>query len=174
MNIVLCFSGGISSGKTTLSTAVAHRLGIHRASFGGFVREQARKQNIADTREELQKLGEILIAEMGWEPFCAAVLEAAQWAPGSPLALDGIRHSLAFETIKRIVAPMPTKLVFVDVERDVRNTRVDSAKTANLRAADTHSTEQDVHSGALRSMATIVLDGTKNVEMLVEDVLRIV
>ena len=72
------------------------------------------------------------------------------------------------------MAPMTTVLVFVDVERDVRQARADSAKAADLAKADTHSTEQDVHNGALRKMATVVLDGTKGVDALVEDVLRAV
>jgi len=174
MNCVLCFSGGIASGKTTLSAAVAERLGIPRASFGGFVRQQAKERGLADTRETLQALGETLIAEMGWEKFCAAVLAAAQWTPSSSLALDGIRHTLAFETTKRLIAPMEAKLIFVDVERDVRQARADGAKATDLTRAESHSTEQDVHSGALRKMATVVLDGTKGVDVLVDEVLRVV
>lgn len=173
MTNILCFSGGIASGKTTLSAAVAERLGISRASFGGFVRQQAKERGLSDTRETLQALGETLIGEMGWEKFCAAVLAAAEWTPGSSLALDGIRHTLAFETTKRLVAPMAAKLIFVDVGRDVRQARADGAKATDLTRADSHSTEEDVHSGALRKMATVVLDGTKEIDVLVEDVLRI-
>lgn len=174
MTNILCFSGGIASGKSTLSAAVAERLGIPRASFGGFVRQQAKERGLADTRETLQALGEALIAEMGWEKFCAAVLAAAQWTPGAALALDGIRHTLAFETTKGLVAPMEAKLIFVNVEQEVRQARAEGAKATDLARADAHSTEQDVHSGALRKMATIVLDGTKGVEVLVEEVLRVV
>jgi len=173
MNSVLCFSGGIASGKTTLSAAVAHRLGIQRASFGGFVRKRAMERRIPESREELQALGETLIAEMGWEKFCAAVLAEARWAPGLSLALDGIRHTFAFETIKLLVAPTPATFVFVDVEFDVRQARADSTKTTDLARADMHSTEHDVHSGALRSMANLVLDGTRDLDVLVDEVLRI-
>lgn len=174
MNGVLCFSGGIASGKTTLSAAVAERLGMRRGSFGGFVRQTAKERGVEDTRESLQSLGETLIAEMGWDGFCAAVLHAAGWTPGSTLVLDGIRHTSAFETVRKYVAPMTTVLVFVDVERDVRQARADSAQAADLAKADTHSTEQDVHNGALRNAAIIVLDGTKEIDALVDDVVRAV
>lgn len=174
MNGVLCFSGGIASGKTTLSTAVAERLGVRRTSFGGLVRDAAKERDIDSSRESLQALGESLIAEMGWDAFCTAVLHAAGWSPGIPLVLDGIRHTIAFETVKKLVAPMPAVLVFVDVGRDVRRGRRDGTNVVDLAKADAHSTEQEVHSGALRSLATVVLDGTKGVDDLVEDVLRAV
>ncbi len=175
MNIVLCFSGGIASGKTTLAMAVADRLGFKVATFGGFVRGVARTRGISERREDLQALGEALIQEMGWEDFCSSVLRVAGWAPSASIVVDGIRHVSAFEAIKKLVAPVPAKLIFVDVPRAVRQARSDETRTGDatdLAKAETHSTERDVH-GSLREMADLVLDGTIEVDGLVEQVQRV-
>jgi dephospho-CoA kinase len=172
MNLVVCFSGGIASGKTTLASAVADRLGLKVATFGGFVRGVARTRGIAERREELQALGEALIAEMGWRAFCRAVLDAAGWVDGGSVVVEGIRHVAAFDAIKRLVAPVAAKLFFVDVPRDVRQARVEGARrgeATDLSKADAHSTETDVH-GALRDLADYVLDGTRDLRALLEEV----
>src|SRR5258708_7620449 len=160
MNVVVCFSGGIASGKTTLATAVADRLGLKVATFGGFVRGAARTRAIAEGREELQALGEALIAEMGWGAFCRAVLDAVGWSVGASVVVDGIRHVAAFEAVKSLVVPVPARLIFVDVPREVRQARAAESRAGggDLAKADAHSTERDVH-GALREMADLVLDG---------------
>lgn len=174
MNVVVCFSGGIASGKTTLATAVADHLGLTVATFGGFVRGVARTRGIAEQRAELQALGEALIAEMGWGAFCSAVLDAAAWSVGGSIVVDGIRHVAAFEAVKSLVVPVPARLIFVDVQREVRQARAAESRTGeggNLAKADAHSTERDVH-GALCERADLVLDGTREVEVLVDEVCR--
>lgn len=174
MSLVLCFSGGIASGKTTLASAVAERLGARSASFGRFVRATAEARGMAEEREKLQALGESLIEEHGWEGFCRAVLDAAGWRPGMPLVIDGIRHVTAFETVRGIVGPVEAKLVFVDVDQTVRKARAKdrTTETADLAVADAHSTEKDVH-GPLFKMADLVVDGTGEVSSLAEEVCRV-
>jgi dephospho-CoA kinase len=172
MRVVACFSGGIGSGKTTLASAVAERMGLKVASFGAFVRQTAGSRGIAEEREALQALGETLIAEMTFDGFCRAVLEAAGWNGAGSLVVEGIRHVAAFERIKRLVAPVPAKLFFVDVPRDVRQVRADGARPdqhADLAKADAHSTEKDVH-GALREIADLVLDGRRDLDALSEEI----
>lgn len=128
MSVVACFSGGIASGKTTLATAVAERRGLKVATFGGFVRQTASSRGIPEERDALQALGEKLIAEMTFDGFCRAVLAAAGWTTGSSAVVDGIRHVGAFESIKKLVSPVPAKLFLVDVPRDVRQARADGAR----------------------------------------------
>jgi cytidylate kinase len=171
MSIVLCFSGGIASGKTSLATAVADRLGAASASFGRFVRATALARGISEEREKLQALGESLIDEMGWPGFCRAVLDAAGWKSGSLLVIDGIRHVDALETIRGVVAPVPLKLVFVDVAQDIRQARAEGrpGEAARLAKADAHSTEKDVHH-VLKVRADLVLDGTREQRLLVDEV----
>lgn len=176
MNVVICFSGGIASGKTTVASAVATRRGLNVATFGGFVRDTARTRGIAEEREALQALGESLIEEMTFDGFCRAVIDRAGWAPGSAVVVDGIRHVAAFHSVKKLVAPVPCKLFLIDVPREVRQARADEARPTDrtdLAKADAHSTEEDVH-GALREVADHVLDGTRDVDELVAEVERLV
>lgn len=173
MNLVLCFSGGIASGKTTLARAVSEQRGWRCASFGAYVREVALGRGVPDDRAHLQELGAALIAEMGWIAFCDAVMRSARWTAGASLVVDGIRHVAAFETIASLAAPAVAKLVFVDVGQDVRRARARSVRpdeTTDLATSDAHSTEKDVH-GELRGRASLVVDGTKDVSVLVGEVL---
>lgn len=172
MSTVICFSGGIASGKTTLASAVAKHRGLRLATFGGFVRQVANRRKIPEEREALQELGAALIAEMTFDGFCSAVLRDAGWTSGGSVVVDGIRHVPAYEAIERLVSPVETRLFFVDVAREVRQSRADNpdrAERTELTKADAHSTEIDVH-GPLRTLADRVLDGTKTLEELVEDV----
>lgn len=176
MSVVPCFAGGIKSGKTTLAGAVAKRLGLEVASFGDFVRAAARDRGQADTRENLQALGEGLIRELGFGGFCRAVLESSGWAPGGAVVVDGIRHVAAYEEVKSLVAPVPTKLVFVETSEDIRRARLANdarrpGEAADLKTAELHSTEKDVH-GALRGIVDLAVDGARPPEELVEEVCR--
>lgn len=173
MKVVPCFSGGIRSGKTTLAAAIADRVGLRVASFGDFVRARARDKGLAETRENLQILGEALIQEMTFEGFCRAVLEASGWAPGSAVVVDGIRHVAAYEAVTTLVAPLPTRLLFVDASEDVRRARLAGrpGEGTDLKVAEKHSTERDVH-GTLRGLADLVLDGSRQPEDLVEEICR--
>jgi cytidylate kinase len=170
--VVLCLSGGIASGKTTLASALAERFTIPHASFGRFVREVARERGLPEHREQLQQLGESLIEELGWDAFCTKVLETGGWTTGHSVVIDGIRHVAAFEAVGRLVAPVPARLVFVEVGVTLRQHRIDeggSLEGTELAKAESHSTEKDVHVG-LRARTDRVLDGTKSVSEIVEEV----
>lgn len=172
VNVTLRFSGGVGSGKTSLAAAVSVRAGTALASFGRFVRATAEERGITADRENLQALGEALIHELGWEKFCRSVLETADQRANAPLLVDGVRHIAALEHVERLVAPMSTKLVFVDVPKDMRQARLDATRPAEgtvVARADAHSTEKDVHV-ALRSRADLVLDGTRELDALVAEV----
>jgi len=172
MNSVICLSGGIASGKTTLAGAIATRLGVPHASFGRFVRATAGERQIPEERENLQTLGEVLIAELGWEGFCRAVLNDGGWQPGAAIVVDGVRHVIALATIRQIVQPGAAKLIFVDVPLQIREARIEEKRhqeATTLAKADAHATEKDVH-GSLRSMADLVLDGTRELTSLVDEV----
>ena len=172
MNSVICLSGGIASGKTTLASAIAERLGVPHASFGRFVRATADGRQIPQERENLQSLGEALISELGWEGFCRAVLNDGGWQPGASIVVDGVRHVTALTTIKNLVEPIATKLIFIDVPRDVREARIEGKQhqeATTLAKADAHATEKDVH-GALRNLADLVLDGTRELMLLVDEI----
>ncbi len=170
--LALCFSGGIGSGKTTLAVAVSVQFGLRHASFGQFVRAAAKRRGLPSSREHLQQLGENLIEELGWEDFCRGVLAEAGWSAKQPIAVEGVRHTLALDTITRVVAPMAVRLVYLDVAPTIRELRLRSERpddAADLARADAHPNERDVHV-ELRARADLVLDATRDHEFLVAEV----
>lgn len=121
---VLAFAGAIGSGKSTVSAAVASELGWPRASFGDYVRAEARRRGLdASSRDVLQALGETLISE-GWDTFCAGVLRQADWRPGTPLVIDGIRHIEAIDTLAKLTAPSSIRLVYLEASEEERRRRL--------------------------------------------------
>lgn len=169
---VLGFSGGIASGKSTLSEAVALSLGCPRVSFGGYMRGEARRRGVATDRDTLQAIGEELVARDP-DGLCRAVLGQAGWVPGGALVVDGVRHVDIAERLARIVKPSDFRLVYVAAEKDTRSARFVARAEAkgDLAAFDAHSTEKDVRHG-LRERADLVADGNQAIESLIEKVAR--
>jgi len=144
---IVAFAGAIGSGKSTISTALAKELGWARTSFGDYVREEAARRELDPTsRTVLQILGEQLIAE-GWEPFCRAVLNRVSWRPGQALIIDGVRHVKALETLRRLVAPLPIRLIYLALDDGSRAARIHERTPRQEPAAgspEQHPTEHEV------------------------------
>ena len=170
---VIGFSGRIKSGKTTISQAVAGALQLKRASFGDFVRDVAVYRGLdADCRQVLQQLGESLIAE-GWLKFCRDVLQATDWTQGESIVVDGIRHADAVTELSRLAAPMPVVLVHVETDEKTRITRLARKELIEQESIKSHSTERDVRE-VLPSMAKLVVDGTKPIDVVVEEIAQFI
>jgi dephospho-CoA kinase len=157
---VLAFSGQIASGKTTIAKSASKVLEWKYASFGDFVRAEAvlRGKN-PESREDLQETGNKLIGH-GWELFCKAVLECANWKPGEGLVIDGIRHVEGLQVIREIVAPLNIYLIYIAVDEEIRNRRLASKniQQEKLLQIEHHDTETQVPN-TLLSLADTVLDG---------------
>jgi dephospho-CoA kinase len=159
----LGISGRIGSGKTSLAVVLAERLNCPRASFGDYVRSVARDRGLdASRRDVLQEVGDDLIAA-GWDSFCAAVLRNAGFTTGS-VVVDGIRHADAAQTMRRLLAPTPWKLVAVESEEAIRRSRlaargIDDARTTQ---ADAHPNEGEVAS--VMASADLVVSSDTTVE----------
>lgn len=169
---VLAFSGGIASGKSTLSHAVAQSLGCPRVSFGGYMRLEAERRGLSTDRETLQTIGEELVAKDA-EGLCRAVLGQTTWLPGSPLVVDGVRHVSIAEILQRLVAPSEFRLIYVSASEPARGKRFvqRGERGGDLRTLDTHSTEVDVHA-RLRDLADYRVNGDEPLETLIEEVSR--
>jgi dephospho-CoA kinase len=169
---VLGFSGGIASGKSTLSEAVALSLGCPRVSFGGFMRAEAKRRGISTDREALQALGEELVARDP-DGLCRSVLAQTGWIPGGPLVVDGIRHVAIADRVRKIACPSEFRLVHVDTDGVARGARFTARGEDFSRLAefDAHSTERDVKRG-LPEIADLVVDGNQSIESLIEQVDR--
>jgi transcriptional regulator with XRE-family HTH domain/dephospho-CoA kinase len=172
-SLVVGFAGRIGSGKSTVSTEVAKVLGWPRASFGDYVRTFARNAGLDESREVLQGLGEELI-ERGVDDFCKAVLANSGWNAGEPLVIDGIRHAEVIESLRRLVAPLEMRVVYLDVsdQKRLENLRErEEVVPAKLKLMETHPTEEQVKE-LLPDLADLRLSGDRPVPELVTTVVK--
>ncbi|BAT56595.1 Dephospho-CoA kinase (plasmid) [Nostoc sp. NIES-3756] len=170
--IILGFSGSIASGKSTLSIRIASCLKWERVSFGDYVRSVAQHQGIEVSRKVLQSVGASLINQ-GMEQFCCSVLEQANWRLGQPLIIDGIRHVEAVSVLRRLLFPSQLLIIFIAVNEQTRESRlIEKGLTQyeELQQIDEHSTEVEVQT-RLKKMANLIVDGNKQVEQLVEEII---
>lgn len=170
--LAIGLAGRIGSGKSTIVRQLSHRLDGVSASFGDYVRAEARSRGLAGSREELQGLGDLLISEYGWDLFCRKVLLHCGWDPGSAVVIDGVRHVEVVASLRRLVAPSRFVLVYVTIDERVRATRLPhdlASDLARLTGVDSHSTEVQVTEGLL-SAADLVVDGQESPEEIVETI----
>jgi cytidylate kinase len=170
--MVLAFSGKMGSGKSTLSEHVAKALDWKRASFGDYVRKIAKDEGLdEESRDVLQELGARLV-KSGPEEFCRDVLAQFDWRSGEPLIVEGVRHAEIIEALRRVVAPLEVRLVFLevtDVRRIERLQMRDSAVVERLKQVESHSTEKQV-STVLPEMADLRVSGDKSISELVLEI----
>ena len=167
---VLAFSGKIASGKSTLSEEVAQALQWKRASFGDYVRTVAKSEGLEPSREVLQDLGASLATKP--EEFCRAVLTHYGWQSGEPLVIDGLRHKEILDALRRIVAPLEVRVVYLEIDDQRRHERlmqeehVDEKKLSQVEA---HSTEKQV-ANVLPNLADLTVSADRPVDDLVRDI----
>ncbi len=175
--IVVCFSGRIAIGKTSISKALARELNCPWTGFGDYVRAVAAKRGInAKDRDQLQRLGESIIQEHGFEWFCREVIAVANWKGNSPLVIDGIRHVEAFQAIARLLASHKSVLIHlaIDSEETLRSRAAQRGTDLSRRAAwETHSTEQQVLA-MLPSIADLIVPADLPLDEITARILRYV
>lgn len=161
---VICLSSRMGAGKSTLASSLASSLGWVHTSFGDYVREIAMQRGSEQSREVLQQIGEELIST-NVQSFSQAVISQIDWQEGC--VIDGIRHIQVLRTIKGIVRPLPTFLVFVDIDESVRRKRLRERGMTDRQIddADRHSTEAQIGS-VLKQQADILLDGSHDIAEL--------
>lgn len=171
--LVIGFAGKIASGKSTISAEVAKALGWPRASFGDYLRIFAKSSGLGESREVLQEIGASLVAK-DVEGFCRAVLTHYQWSAGEPLIVDGIRHAEVVDALRRLVAPLELRLVYIDVDEEARRARLrqdDGDLPEKLQMVERHSTEEQVKN-RVPALADLRLPGDKPVVELVSTVVN--
>jgi ribosome-binding protein aMBF1 (putative translation factor)/dephospho-CoA kinase len=171
--IVVGFAGRIGSGKSSLSIEVAQALGWPRASFGDYLRNVARSEGLDESREVLQELGESFV-ERDVDAFCRAVLAHYDWKAGEPLIIDGIRHAEVVEALRKLVAPLEVRIVFLDVNDQKRIERLqqfDESIPKKIETIEKHPTEQQVRE-VLPGLADLHLAGDRSIGELAETVVN--
>lgn len=145
MSLLICFSGQIGSGKSSVSTAVADALGWRRTGFGDYLRgEAAKRGGDPDDRKALQDLGQARVDEDA-AAFCRDVLTAGGFQPGDDFIIDGIRHVSIFEILKQVASPSVSKLLFLGAGETARSLRVQTrSDAADFARASMHRVEAEL------------------------------
>lgn len=162
MTTVVAFAGQIGSGKSTISRRVAEILNHPYVSFSAAVRVAAAERDIPDDRRSLQELGDALISG-GWEPFCRKVLDQLGDSTVAPV-VDGVRHIGAVTALRGLVAPLPLRLVYLEVPEIERLSRLHSRglSPSQIAAADRHRNESELP--LVRAAADLVVSNDEDVD----------
>jgi dephospho-CoA kinase len=157
----LVFAGRIGSGKTHVSKAVASALGFRWNSFGSTLKNIAVERGLTINRENLQALGEKMVAGEP-EELCRRVLGDAEPAGPQPIVIDGLRHRHIRDMLQQLLAPQQLLVVYIDVPDAIRLERLrvrDGLSEADIQKFEKHSTEIQV-AAEIRGMADLVIDNS--------------
>ncbi len=164
---IIVFSGLPQTGKTAIAKRLANALHWKFLSFGDFVRQQARARGTVEpTRRELQDLGQKMV-EMDVISFCREALNNADFSPGEPLVIDGIRHMQALEAVKVLSRGQPVRLIYLQAPIKTREARSSSRGESDLSRVDAHKVESQTNVEILRS-ADLVVDSSGNPDQVFE------
>ena len=166
---ILTFSGGVETGKTTISRAVAERLSWQWGSFGDYVRREADRRCLdARDRRTLEDLGQSLVS-VAPDAFVSSFLSSIHWC--NKLVLDGLRHVEVLNSLIRLTAPSRVALVLLDADFTVRTFRHrDDGESGDLQSIDDHPAERQVFT-VLRDRAELRLDSSGSREGCITTVL---
>ena len=174
MSLLLCFSGQIGSGKSSVSTAVAEALGWRRTGFGDYLRSEiSRLGGDPNDREALQNLGQIRV-DADPAAFCRDVLVAGGFIAGDDFVIDGIRHVRIFEILADVGTPSQARLLFLGALEATRVARVEArADAQDFVRASTHRVEAELRD-ALPQRADGVVNADQSSDRVVSDCLELV
>lgn len=174
MSLLLCFSGQIGSGKSSISTAVATALNWQRTGFGDYLRNEiARLGGDPNDRRALQDLGQKRVEE---DPtaFCRDVLAFGCFQPGEPFVIDGVRHVRIYEILAGLVAPSQARLLFLGACETTRIVRVRTRSDAgDFDRASTHRVETEL-ANDLPLKADGIVDANQPLDRVLADCLDLV
>ena len=152
--LVVGITGRIGSGKTTVGRHLEARYGFQYIRYSEVLAEWRAKD--PESKAELQKVGwEVMAGGMQAELNRRLI---ARITPDADVAVDGLRHSLDYETLSNSF-PASCRLLFIDSPTRLRFQRLSQKGTyadfASFVAADSHPVEQQIDS--LRASATLVI-----------------
>lgn len=162
---VIVVSGKIASGKTTLVSYLVKEFGIPSTGFGKYLKSVAIERGLPDDRQTLQQLGQNLV-ENNVDAFCQAVLKNAGWPENKRLIVDGVRHQVVLDSLKKIIDPIKLVLIFVALDDSSRNNRmIDRGREGEqaLSIADKDKTEIELSD--LAKLADLTIDGSTSLNV---------
>lgn len=166
--LVVCFSGRIGSGKTSVTRALAAQLGWRRTAFGEYLRDRIiREGGDANDRQSLQDLGQRLV-DTDPEQFCREVLAHSGRSQGESLLVDGIRHVAMYRLVASLVAPIPSRLIYLSADSEHVRDRVNrrSGEANDLVRAEAHRVEAELASD-VPAAADAIIDGNQDFDTVI-------
>lgn len=176
LNTKVCIADKIACGKSTITEAIALHTGFPRISFGNVLREYSEEQDLPQTREALQDLGQEILDEYGYEGFLEWTIEHSpniNW--NGPLLIDGLRHPVIYECILEMF--LSTILVYcncnvqMQIDRIVARDRITKEEALKIISHPTEKYIQDIKpyadiiyqsgsniSGAIRQLDKLMLN----------------
>lgn len=166
MKAVICLSGGIASGKTTVAQALAKRFpNVAVRSFGDVVRQQARGQEKALDRAALQEVG-LSLVQAGWQAFIGALLQNVSQSI-DVLIVEGIRHVEAVDELRRRRLSDRVLTVYLKVGFAVQEQRL--RERGESSASRSHAVESSL--AEVEATADVVVDATLPLAQIEERIL---
>lgn len=168
---VICISGKIGSGKTTIGKMIANEIGGIHGSVSDFLNAELKKNGIiTPTREQLQDLGAAYI-ENGWIEFAFKTLKYIGHKKEIPFVIDGVRQVNFLNAIKMICWPAPVYEVVLQANDDTLQQHI------SIRGTEKFDTTHHVERGleGLLAVADIVInvDGKGKEEILKEILMKL-
>jgi hypothetical protein len=162
-NGIIALTAPIGSDHKKLAELVARDLNLVHASFGRFVRLEARRQNLPTDLETLQEVGHDLHRRLGASSFVQRVLAAAGAEPGKHgIVIDGIRHADVRQALIEMTGRDRFIGLFYDPDDELRQIELeyeDLVEEQDLRRLESHPTEIEVWR-TLRKEADKIVSGT--------------
>lgn len=164
MEVKIYVAGRICSGKSTLAKRIAEHTNYPLISFGGILKNHLAKSDLPVTRESLQRIGQELIDQLGYEGFLRWSIEHSpeiQW--DSPLIVDGLRHGVIYD---HLIERFPRSfLVYCACDPKTQLERLMARDQINEECAQrilSHETE--LHVSELESQANLVFRPEDHIE----------
>ncbi len=172
MSMLLCFSGAIGSGKSSVSTAVAETLGWPRTAFGDYLRnELSRLGGDASSREALQELGQQRVTADATS-FCRDVLLGGGFSCDVNFVIDGVRHVHVYNILEKLAAPGTARLIFLQAGDKTRSTRTQARPDGQDFERASHHTVEAESRQELPVRADVCINAEREFELVTADCLR--
>ena len=142
---VICFSGRIGSGKTTVSHCVARSPGWKWASFGQFVHTNNKRIGGSHRRSDLQDSGQLAVNRNSFG-FCNQMLTHFSVGKDDNVIIDGIRHLNVLNDLKKIFSSRKVILLYLGISNSIREARLTQRgdDRREIAEAEQHCMEQEV------------------------------
>ena len=161
--LVLGITGRIGSGKTTVGKYLESRYGFQYSRYSAILADWLAKN--PEDKAHLQKIGwEVMAGGMQAELNRRLI---SQIQPNREVVVDGLRHSLDYETLANAFVSN-FWLLFIDCPPNLRFERLNRggkyAEFSSFQLADSHPVEQ--HIDWLRSKAALVISNNGSLQSL--------